>query len=78
VLKIDLGELGVRTRSVQLTGRHRAEDLLGRQVVVVTNFRPKRVAGVSSEVLVLAAVLPEGDAVVIGPTQLVPNGSRIA
>ncbi|RAK66615.1 tRNA-binding protein [Phenylobacterium kunshanense] len=79
VLKIDLGpSLGVRTSSAQLVARHDVADLVGRQVICVVNFPAKHVAGVRSEVLVLAATPSETEAVVIRPDQVVPNGVRIA
>ena len=77
VLEIDFGRLGVKTSSAQITDRYSAEDLVGRQVVAVMNFHSKRVAGVKSDVLVLAAVCDEG-AVLISPEDAVPNGSPIA
>ncbi len=77
VLRIDFGPLGVKTSSAQLTERYEPEDLVGRQVAAVVNFEPKRVAGVGSEVLVLASVGEDG-AVLLSPTQPVGNGSRVA
>lgn len=58
-LWIDFGPLGVRTSSAQITRRYRPDALVGRQVLAVTNFPPRRVAGFESQVLVLGAV-PEG------------------
>jgi len=60
-LTLDLGPLGVKQSSARLTRRYRAEDLVGRRVVAVVNFPPRRVAGFKSEVLVLGAV-PGADA----------------
>ncbi len=45
-LTIDFGEpLGTKRSSVQITGLYRREDLVGRQVLAVVNFPPKRIAG---------------------------------
>ncbi|MEM9366260.1 MAG: tRNA-binding protein [Planctomycetota bacterium] len=76
-LTIDFGPLGQRTSSAQLTEHYTASELVGLQVVAVTNLEPKRVAGVKSEVLVLASVGEDGT-VLITPAKGVNNGSRIA
>lgn len=77
VLTIDLGPLGMRTTSAQLTRRYEADKLVGRQVVAVVNFPPKRIAGVKSEVLVLGGLPGPGDVVLLAPDAPVPNGTRI-
>ncbi len=77
VLTIDFGELGRRVTSAQLTRRYAPEALVGRQVVAVVNFPPKRIAGVRSEVLVLGGVPEKGDVVLLAPDTGVPNGTRI-
>lgn len=76
-LRIDFGELGIKTSSAQLTGNYAVEDLPGKQIVAVTNFPPKRVAGVKSEVLVLGAVCGTHGVVLLEPSFPVANGARI-
>lgn len=77
VLRIDFGPLGVKTSSAQLTERYTPDELVGKQVLAVVNFAPKRVAGVVSEVLILACV-GDGGTVLIAPGMPVPNGVRVA
>lgn len=77
VLRIDFGPLGMRTSSAQLTERYAAEDLVGRQVVAVVNFPPKRVAGVTSEVLVLGAVDEAAGTTLLAPTHPVADGTCV-
>ncbi len=77
VLTIDFGELGPRVTSAQVTRRYAPEALVGRQVVAVVNFPPKRIAGVRSEVLVLGGVPEKDDVVLLAPDTEVPNGTRI-
>jgi tRNA-binding protein len=77
-LVIDFGsEVGTRKSSAQLTKRYTSADLVGRQVVAVVNFPPRRIAGFISEVLVLGAMPSDTDVILLQPDQLVPNGSRI-
>lgn len=57
VLEINFGEtLGTKISSAQLTQNYSVDDLIGKNVVCVLNFDPKRVAGIKSEVLVLGAL----------------------
>ena len=78
VLTIDFGpDLGPRTSSAQLTVHYTAEQLVGRLVVAVMNFEPKRVAGVKSEVLVLGVPDGDGAVVLLEPTHDVPLGGRL-
>jgi tRNA-binding protein len=77
-LLIDFGpEIGRRRSSAQLTKRYTPADLVGRQVVAVVNFPPRRIAGFASEVLVLGAMPTADDVILLAPDQPAPNGSRI-
>jgi tRNA-binding protein len=77
VLTIDLGQLGVRTSSAQITDHYDPTDLVGRQVLCVCNLGSKRVAGVKSEVLVTGAHDANGKVVLAGFEHPIPNGSRL-
>lgn len=76
VLTLDLGEEGKKTSSAQITEVYSPEDLIGKQVVVVVNFPPKRIAGVKSECLVLGAYSERG-VVLLSPTHPIQNGDVI-
>ena len=76
-LTIDFGDLGLKTSSAQITENYTPDDLQNKQIVAVMNFRPKRIAGVKSEVLVLAAVCEKKGTVLLNPSMLVENGTRI-
>ena len=78
VLEVDLGELGVKTSSAQLTAHYSAAELVGRQVLCVCNFAPKRVAGVRSEVLVTGVYDQDGKVVLASFDRPLPNGARLA
>jgi tRNA-binding protein len=78
VLEVDLGELGVKTSSAQITAHYDADELIGRQVLCVCNFAPKRVAGVRSEVLVTGAHDQDGRVVLASFDKPLPNGARLA
>jgi tRNA-binding protein len=75
-LWIDFGGLGIRRSSAQITAHYRPEELVGRQVVAVTNFPPRQIANFLSEVLVLG-VPKDGEVVLLAPEREVPLGGRV-
>jgi len=77
-LKIAFGKLGIKKTSAQITKLYKKEDLIGRQVIAVTNFPPRQIANFVSEVLVLGVVLEEGKVVLLQPDRNVPNGYKVA
>lgn len=77
-LVIDFGpELGTRRSSAQLTIRYAPDQLVGRQVVAAVNLGSRRIAGFTSEVLVLGAMPTAADVVLLALDQPVANGTRI-
>lgn len=76
-LTIDFGpEVGVRRSSAQIT--HYPRDALeGRLVVGVVNFPPRRIAGFSSEALVLGALDEAKGVVLLRPDEDCAPGDRI-
>lgn len=75
IMEIDFGEeLGIRQSSAQITKRYTMDDLLGKQIVAVVNFPKKQIANFMSECLVLGAVGPKNDIVLLNPDFKVENG----
>lgn len=75
-LKIDLGELGIKNSSAQITDIYKPEDLIGKKVICVINFEPIKISEVKSEVLVLG--VDSGSGVVLLTTdQQVLSGTRV-
>ena len=78
VLEIDLGTLGRVKSSAQLVDNYQPCDLVGRRVVVVANLPARKVAGVKSEVLILASVCPVSGTRLLDAADGVTNGASIA
>jgi tRNA-binding protein len=78
-LRIDFGPaIGQRVSSAQLTVTYPdPATLVGRQVVAVINFPPRRIAGFASEVLVLGAMGDGGEVHLLRPDPWCPEGLRI-
>ena len=76
-LTIDFGPLGVKRASAQITTRYQPAELVGRHVVAVVNFPPKRIGPFVSEVLVMGAYDADGAVILLHPDRAVPPGSRI-
>jgi len=79
-LKIDFGPgVGIRQSSAQLTLHYTPESLVGRDVLAVLNFPPRRIAGFPSEVLVLGllALDDPGDVILICPDRPGTKGRRL-
>jgi tRNA-binding protein len=78
-LRIDFGpDIGERVSSAQLTVTYPDPTaLVGRQVVAVLNFPPRRIAGFASEVLVLGAMGAAGEVHLLAPDPACADGLRI-
>lgn len=77
-LGVDFGELGVRRSSAQIADLYEPDDLVGLQVVGIVNFPAKRVAGLDSQVLVLAVDNGKGENVLLMPERPVPDGRKVS
>ena len=77
-LTVDFGpEIGVKKSSAQITKHYTPETLVGRQVAAVVNFAPRQIGPFMSEVLTLGFPDADGEVVLIGPSQAVPDGGRL-
>ena len=53
------------------------EDLIGKKVIIVDNLAPRKMRGLLSEGMLLAADMPDGSAKVIFADDSTPAGSKI-
>jgi tRNA-binding protein len=78
VLAVNFGDLGTRSASASITDLYEAEDLVGLQVAAIVNLPPATVAGLASEVVVLAVDDGKGEKVLLIPERPIPDGGRVA
>ncbi|MBP6884305.1 MAG: tRNA-binding protein [Candidatus Pacebacteria bacterium] len=76
-LDVDLGDLGIKHSSAQITVLYKKEELIGKQVVCVVNFAPKNIGPFVSEVLVTGFYRENGDVVLCVPDKTVGNGAKL-
>ena len=78
LLKIDLGEEQPRQVLAGIAQHYEPEKLIGRKIVVVANLKPRKLRGLESQGMVVAASYgDEGRPVLATFTEDVPNGARL-
>lgn len=76
-LKVDFGEFGIKKSSAQITTLYALSDLVGKQVIAVTNFPPKQIGSFVSECLVTGFMQHDGSVVLAVPDKPANNGLRL-
>ncbi|MES2314959.1 MAG: tRNA-binding protein [Patescibacteria group bacterium] len=72
-LKIDFGpEIGLKNSSVQIVALYKKEELIGKLVLGVVNFPPRKIGPFESEVLTLGVPDAEGKVILITPDKTNP------
>jgi methionyl-tRNA synthetase len=77
-LRVDVGEAEPRQILAGIALHYAPEGLVGRKIAVVTNLKPRKMRGLESQGMLLAAsVGDEGKPVLATFTEDVPNGARL-
>ncbi|MES2795500.1 MAG: tRNA-binding protein [Bacteroidota bacterium] len=77
-LIIDFGpEIGLKRSSAQITKHYSKEELIGKQVIAVTNFPIKQIGNFFSEVLVTGFADENGDIILASPDKLAPKSAKL-
>ncbi len=76
-LKIDIGEPEPRTIVAGIALAYAPEKMIGRKVVIVANLQPRKLRGIESNGMIVAASLEGGAPVLAGFLEDVPVGARL-
>ncbi len=76
-LKVDIGEAEPRTLMAGIAEAYPPEQLLGRKVVIVANLQPRKLRGIESNGMIVAASVEGGKPVLAGFLEDIPVGARL-
>jgi methionyl-tRNA synthetase len=76
-LTVDIGEAQPRTIVAGIAEAYPPEQLIGRKVVIVANLQPRKLRGILSDGMIVAASLDAGQPVLASFLEDVPVGARL-
>jgi len=76
-LKVDIGEAQPRTIVAGIAKAYSPGQIVGRKVVIVANLQPRKLRGLTSQGMIVAASLEGGSPVLAGFLEDVPIGARL-
>ena len=77
-IQLDVGELGKRQIVSGIAQHYTPEQLVGKQIVIITNLKPSKIMGVESQGMLLAASTDgDGTLAVLTPDKPITSGSRV-
>jgi methionyl-tRNA synthetase len=76
-MKVDIGEGDPRTIVAGIAEAYTPEQMLGRKVVIVANLQPRKLKGIESNGMIVAASVEGGKPVLAGFHEEIPVGARL-
>jgi methionyl-tRNA synthetase len=76
-LQVDIGEEKPRSIVAGIAGAYKPEALIGRKVAIVANLQPRKLRGLESQGMIVAASLGEGNPALVSFLEDVPIGARL-
>jgi methionyl-tRNA synthetase len=76
-LQVDIGEPKARSIVAGIAGAYKPEALIGRKVAIVANLQPRKLKGLESQGMILAASLEGGNPALVSFLEDVPPGARL-
>jgi len=75
--QVDIAEAEPRTIVAGIAEAYKPEQLIGRKVVIVANLNPRKLRGITSNGMIVAASLEGGKPVLAAFLEDVPVGARL-
>ena len=76
-LTVDIGEPKPRTIVAGIAEAYTPEQMVGRKVVIVANLQPRKLKGIESQGMIVAASVADGKPVLAGFHEDIPVGARL-
>ena len=76
-MKVDIGEPQPRTIVAGIAEAYQPEQMVGRKVVIVANLQPRKLRGIESQGMIVAASVADGKPVLAGFLEDIPVGARL-
>jgi methionyl-tRNA synthetase len=76
-LQVDIGEPKTRSIVAGIAGAYQPEALIGRKVAIVANLQPRKLKGLESQGMILAASLEGANPALVSFLEDVPPGARL-
>jgi methionyl-tRNA synthetase len=76
-LTVDVAEAQPRTIVAGIAKAYKPEQMVGRKVAIVANLQPRKLRGIESNGMIVAASLEDGEPVLAGFLEDVPVGARL-
>jgi methionyl-tRNA synthetase len=77
LMKVDIGEPEPRTIVAGIAEAYAPADLVNRKVVIVVNLQPRKLKGIESNGMIVAASVEDGKPVLAGFHEDIPVGARL-
>ncbi len=78
LLKLTI-DTGIDTRTIVsgIAAFYSPEDMLGKQICILANLKPRKIRGIESQGMILMAAQPDGTMRFITPQEVLQNGSQV-
>jgi methionyl-tRNA synthetase len=76
-LQVDIGEPTPRSIVAGIAGAYQPEALVGRKVAIVANLQPRKLKGLESQGMIVAASIEGGDPALVSFLEDAPVGARL-